>query len=131
MVVKKGQSKKFFNHIKELNLRNSIFIDNTASETISNEYIKYLKNNIGVVTCNKIACASSFENYRELKKTARQFGTPFLFETNVGAALPVIDTLNTLIASGDKIHQIQAILSGSLNFILIIFQLKQNSKTSF
>ena len=113
----KTNRKKFFNHIKELNLRNSIFIDNTASETISDEYIKYLKNNIGVVTCNKIACASSFENYKELKKTARQFGTPFLFETNVGAALPVIDTLNTLIASGDKIHQIQAILSGSLNYI--------------
>ena len=109
--------KKFFNHIKELNLRNSIFIDNTASETISDEYIRYLKNNVGVVTCNKIACASSFVNYQELKKTARQFGTPFLFETNVGAALPIIDTLNTLIASGDKIHQIQAILSGSLNYI--------------
>ena len=125
---KKANRKKFFNHIKELNLRNSIFIDNTASETISNEYIKYLKNNIGVVTCNKIACASSFENYRELKKTARQFGTPFLFETNVGAALPVIDTLNTLIASGDKIHQIQAILSGSLNFIFNNFSTQTKFK---
>ena len=124
----KANRKKFFNHIKELNLRNSIFIDNTASETISGEYIKYLKNNIGVVTCNKIACASSFENYRELKKTARQFGTPFLFETNVGAALPVIDTLNTLIASGDKIHQIQAILSGSLNYIFNNFSTQTKFK---
>ena len=124
----KANRKKFFNHIKELNLRNSIFIDNTASETISDEYIKYLKNNIGVVTCNKIACASSFENYRELKKTARQFGTPFLFETNVGAALPVIDTLNTLIASGDKIHQIQAILSGSLNYIFNNFSTQTKFK---
>lgn len=124
----KANRKKFFNHIKELNLRNSIFIDNTASETISDEYIKYLKNNIGVVTCNKIACASSFENYRELKKTARQFGTPFLFETNVGAALPVIDTLNTLIASGDKIHQIQAILSGSLNYIFNNFSVQTKFK---
>ena len=124
----KTNRKKFFNHIKELNLRNSIFIDNTASETISDEYIKYLKNNIGVVTCNKIACASSFENYRELKKTARQFGTPFLFETNVGAALPVIDTLNTLIASGDKIHQIQAILSGSLNYIFNNFSTQTKFK---
>ena len=124
----KTNRKKFFNHIKELNLRNSIFIDNTASETISDEYIKYLKNNIGVVTCNKIACASSFENYKELKKTARQFGTPFLFETNVGAALPVIDTLNTLIASGDKIHQIQAILSGSLNYIFNNFSTQTKFK---
>ena len=120
--------KKFFNHIKELNLRNSIFIDNTASETISDEYIKYLKNNIGVVTCNKIACASSLTNYRELKKTARQFGTPFLFETNVGAALPVIDTLNNLIASGDKINQIQAILSGSLNYIFNNFSTETKFK---
>ena len=119
---------QFFKHIKELNLRNSIFVDNTASEIISDEYIKYLKNNIGVVTCNKIACASSLANYRELKKTARQFGTPFLFETNVGAALPVIDTLNNLIASGDKIHQIQAILSGSLNYIFNNFSTQTNFK---
>ena len=119
---------KFFNHIKKLNLRNSIFIDNTASENISNEYIKYLENNIGVVTCNKIACASSLVNYQEIKKTARHFGTPFLFETNVGAALPVIDTLNNLIASGDKIHEIQAILSGSLNYIFNNFSLKTKFK---
>ena len=119
---------QFFKHIKELNLRNSIFVDNTASEIISDEYIKYLKNNIGVVTCNKIACASSLANYRGLKKTARQFGTPFLFETNVGAALPVIDTLNNLIASGDKIHQIQAILSGSLNYIFNNFSTQTNFK---
>ena len=109
--------KKFFKHIKKLNLRNSIFIDNTANEIIANEYGQYLKNNIGVVTCNKIACASSLEHYSELKKTARRFGTPFLFETNVGAGLPIIDTLNNLIASGDKIHKIQAILSGSLNYV--------------
>jgi len=107
----------FFNHIKSLNLRNSIFVDNTANEEIAGEYNRYLEHNIGVVTCNKIACASSLSNYKELKRTARKFGTPFLFETNVGAGLPVIDTLNNLIASGDVIHKIQAILSGSLNFI--------------
>jgi aspartokinase/homoserine dehydrogenase 1 len=84
---------------------------------IASEYNRFLKNNIGVVTCNKIACASSISNYKELKKTARKFGTPFLFETNVGAGLPVIDTLNNLIASGDEINKIQAILSGSLNFV--------------
>ena len=107
----------FFNYIKTLNLRNSIFVDNTANEKIANEYVRYLAHNIGVVTCNKIACASSLMNYSDLKKTARKFGTPFLFETNVGAGLPVIDTLNNLIASGDKILKIQAILSGSLNFV--------------
>ena len=107
----------FFNYIKTLNLRNSIFVDNTANEKIANEYGRYLAHNIGVVTCNKIACASSLMNYNDLKKTARRFGTPFLFETNVGAGLPVIDTLNNLIASGDEILKIQAILSGSLNFV--------------
>ena len=107
----------FFDHVKKLNLRNSIFIDNTASEFISEEYVRYLASNIGVVTCNKIACAGSFKNYIDLKKISRRYNTPFLFETNVGAGLPVIDTLNNLIASGDKIHKIQAILSGSLNYI--------------
>ena len=117
----------FFKHIKKLNLRNSIFIDNTANEIIANEYDSYLKNNIGVVTCNKIACASSLEYYCKLKITARRFSTPFLFETNVGAGLPIIDTLNNLIASGDKIHKIQAILSGSLNYVFNNF----TSQTSF
>ena len=119
--------KAFFNHIKTLNLRNSIFIDNTANQDIAEEYSLYLANNIGVVTCNKIACASSYKNYKELKKISRRYNTPFLFETNVGAGLPVIDTLNNLIASGDEIIKIQAILSGSLNYVFNNF----NSKTSF
>jgi aspartokinase/homoserine dehydrogenase 1 len=113
----KANRETFFDHIKKLNLRNSIFVDNTANEEIASEYIRFLKNNIGVVTCNKIACAGTLSNYKELKKMARKFGTPFLFETNVGAGLPVIDTLNNLIASGDEILKIQAILSGSLNFV--------------
>jgi aspartokinase/homoserine dehydrogenase 1 len=112
----------FFNYIKSLNYRNSIFIDNTANENIAGEYGEYLKNNIGVVTCNKIACSDELTNYLNLKKIARQFSTPFLFETNVGAGLPVIDTLNNLIASGDEIIKIQAILSGSLNFIFNTFK---------
>lgn len=107
----------FFTHAKNLNLRNSIFVDNTANESIAAEYKRYLENNIGVVTCNKIACADQFAHYQTLKKTSRKFGSPFLFETNVGAGLPVIDTLSNLIASGDRIHKIQAVLSGSLNFV--------------
>ena len=122
------QIEKFFNHIKKLNLRNSIFIDNTASEEIADEYVSYLKNSIGVVTCNKIACASNLDNYNNLKKTARRFVTPFLFETNVGAALPIIDTLNNLVASGDKIFEIQAILSGSLNYIFNNYTLETTFK---
>ena len=124
----KADREKFFNHIKKLNLRNSIFVDNTASEEIAEEYVSYLKNSIGVVTCNKIACASSLKNYNNLKKTARRFVTPFLFETNVGAALPIIDTLNNLIASGDKILEIQAILSGSLNYIFNNYKLNTTFK---
>lgn len=112
----------FFEHVKQLNLRNSIFVDNTASEIIASEYARYLEHNIGVVTCNKIACADALDNYINLKKIARKYGAPFLFETNVGAGLPVIDTLNNLVASGDKIVKIQAILSGSLNFIFNAFQ---------
>ena len=109
--------KAFFENAKALNLRNTIFIDNTASEDIAMEYGQYLANSMGVVTCNKIACADQLDNYLHLKKTARQFNSPFLFETNVGAGLPVIDTLNNLIASGDQVVKIQAVLSGSLNFI--------------
>ena len=113
----KSDRKAFFDHAKNLNLRNSIFIDNTASEQIAKEYGQYLENSMGVVTCNKIACADHLDNYLHLKKTARQYGSPFLFETNVGAGLPIIDTLNNLIASGDRVTKIQAVLSGSLNFV--------------
>ena len=107
----------FFDYAKGMNLRNSIFVDNTANENIAQEYQRYLENNIGVVTCNKIACADQYSNYAKLKTTARKYLSPFLFETNVGAGLPVIDTLSNLIASGDQIRKIQAVLSGSLNFV--------------
>jgi aspartokinase/homoserine dehydrogenase 1 len=112
----------FFEYAKKLNLRNSIFIDNTASEVIAKEYAQYLNNNIGVVTCNKIAAADELNNYLNLKKISRKFGSPYLFETNVGAGLPIIDTLNNLIASGDQIIKIQAVLSGSLNFVFNNFK---------
>ena len=116
----------FYKSVKELNLRNSIFVDNTANKNVSNWYKQYLKESIAVVTCNKIACSSKFSNYLELKQLARQYNAPFLFETNVGAGLPVIDTLKNLIVSGDKIKKIQAVLSGSLNFIFNNFS-EENS----
>lgn len=112
----------FFEHAKGLNLRNSIFVDNTANDGIAYGYERYLNNNIGVVTCNKIACADSLENYMSLKRSSRKYGSPFLFETNVGAGLPIIDTLNNLISSGDQVVKIQAVLSGSLNFVFNNFK---------
>lgn len=114
---RKASGEQFFETVKKLNLRNSIFIDNTASETVSDSYGNYLRNSIAVVTCNKIACSSDLEHYLELKEISREYNAPFLFETNVGAGLPIIDTLKHLIASGDKVHKIQAVLSGSLNFV--------------
>ncbi len=107
----------FISNVKKLNFRNSIFVDITANEEISQTYEHYLRDNIAVVTCNKIACSSQYENYSNLKRLSRKYNAPFLFETNVGAGLPIIDTLKHLIASGDKINKIQAVLSGSLNFI--------------
>ncbi len=111
----------FFQKVKQLNLRNSIFVDITANEYVANLYQDYLKNSIGVVACNKIACSATLENYKELKRLSKKYNAPLLFETNVGAGLPIIDTLNNLIASGDKINKIQAVLSGSLNFIFNYF----------
>ncbi|MCB0444703.1 MAG: bifunctional aspartate kinase/homoserine dehydrogenase I, partial [Gelidibacter sp.] len=103
--------------IKLLNLRNSIFIDITANKNVARMYPDYLRQSIAVVACNKIACSSDYHHYQELKRLSLKYNAPFLFETNVGAGLPVIDTLNNLIASGDKITSIQAVLSGSLNFV--------------
>lgn len=108
---------KFISKVQELNLRNSIFVDITANYDVASIYDQFLKLSIAVVTCNKIACSSKFENYKYLKSLSRKFNAPFLFETNVGAGLPIIDTLKHLIHSGDKVHKINAVLSGSLNFI--------------
>ena len=107
----------FHQKVKESNLINSVFIDNTANQAVSEVYESYLRESISVVTCNKIACASSFDNYKTLKQVSRKYNASFLFETNVGAGLPIIDTLKNLINSGDRVHKIQAVLSGSLNFV--------------
>ncbi|RAR73908.1 bifunctional aspartate kinase/homoserine dehydrogenase I [Flavobacterium aciduliphilum] len=107
----------FISKTKDLNLRNSIFVDITANYDVAAIYDQFLKQSIAVVTCNKIACSSQYENYKNLKSLSRKYNAPFLFETNVGAGLPIIDTLKHLIASGDKVNRINAVLSGSLNFI--------------
>lgn len=103
--------------IIEKNLRNSVFVDMTSSEQIASIYENLLKKSVSVVACNKISASSSFENYARLKDLAREYSTKFLFETNVGAGLPIINTLNDLISSGDTINEIQAVLSGTLNFV--------------
>ncbi|MBC7000105.1 bifunctional aspartate kinase/homoserine dehydrogenase I [Cytophaga sp. FL35] len=123
----KADKTEFFETIQKLNYRNSIFVDNTASGDVASTYASYLGNSISVVTCNKIACSSEFENYQHLKDLARAYNAPFLFETNVGAGLPIIDTLKHLIASGDRVLKIQAVLSGSLNFVFNNF----NDQTTF
>jgi aspartokinase/homoserine dehydrogenase 1 len=103
--------------ISEKNLRNSIFLDNTANPDVAGSYAKLLQKSISVVACNKIACSGPYEQYRKLKDLAREFTTSFHFETNVGAGLPVIGTLNDLLRSGDEIERIEAVLSGTLNFV--------------
>jgi aspartokinase/homoserine dehydrogenase 1 len=103
--------------ILKMNIFNSVFVDCTASTQISDLYGTFLSNNISVVTANKIAASSEYENYSSLKETARKKGIKFLFETNVGAGLPIINTMNALINSGDKIVKLQAVLSGTVNYI--------------
>lgn len=100
-----------------MNIFNSVFVDCTASAEIASLYKEFLNHNISVVAANKIAASSSYDNYRELKQIARLRGVKYLFETNVGAGLPIINTINDLIHSGDKILKIEAVLSGTLNYI--------------
>lgn len=109
--------KGFIGEMTNLNLRNSIFIDNTANVEVAESYLPILKQSISVVTPNKIACTQGIEKYQELKATSLRYRSKFLFETNVGAGLPVINTLNDLMKSGDEVVKIEAVLSGSLNFI--------------
>lgn len=107
----------FTDAILERNLRNSVFVDVTASQDVVETYPKLLAKSVSVVACNKIACSSSYESYLRLKDLSREFNTSFLFETNVGAGLPVINTLCDLLRSGDKVNRIEAVLSGTLNFV--------------
>ena len=108
---------KFKNEIIRLNMYNSIFVDCTANNHAAGLYAELLNANISIVTANKVAASSDYENYALLKKIAKNKGAKFLFETNVGAGLPIITTLNDLVNSGDTILKIEAVLSGTLNFI--------------
>ena len=111
----------FIGRMNELNLSNSIFVDNTANEQVSRYYENILDNSISISTPNKIATSSAYLQYQRLKRIAAKRGVEFKYETNVGAGLPIITTLNDLIASGDEIRKIEGVLSGSLSFIFNSF----------
>ena len=108
---------KIRDEVLGMNIFNSVFVDCTASKEISSLYQTFLEHNISVIAANKIAASSNYVNYVKLKETARSRGVWFRFETNVGAGLPIIGTINDLCNSGDKILKIEAVLSGTLNFI--------------
>lgn len=103
--------------ILRMNIFNSVFVDCTASEEVAAYYPQLIDNNVSVVTANKIAASGSYDDYCRLKDLARDRGVKFLYETNVGAGLPIINTINDLIASGDRVIGIEAVLSGTLNFV--------------
>ncbi len=103
--------------ILDMNIFNSVFVDCTANADIAAIYQPLIENNISVVTANKIAASSEYQKYQNLKETSRRRGVKFLFETNVGAGLPIINTMNSLMNSGDQVQKLQAVLSGTLNFI--------------
>lgn len=112
-----SSTQRLHDEIIGMNIFNSVFVDCTASEDVASLYKDFLEHNISVVAANKVAPSSSYDNYKDLKQTALRRGVKFLFETNVGAGLPIINTINDLINSGDKILKIEAVLSGTLNFI--------------
>lgn len=112
-----GGIDRMVREIEEMNIFNSVFVDCTAGEDVASHYLTLLRHNVNVVAANKIAASSSYDKYVELKKTARERGVKFLFETNVGAGLPIINTINDLRGSGDRILRIEAVLSGTLNYV--------------
>ncbi|WPU94188.1 bifunctional aspartate kinase/homoserine dehydrogenase I [Mucilaginibacter sabulilitoris] len=112
----------FIDRMKEMNLPNCVFIDNTASPVPVDFYEKVFKANISVITCNKIGNSASYKQYKTFRDTARRHGVDFFYETNVGAGLPIINTLKNLMNSGDRVQRIEAILSGTISFIFNNFK---------
>ena len=114
---KKGDISNFIQQMTRLNLRNSVFIDCTADDNVASRYGDILSKYVSIVTANKIACSSEYNYYQKLRASANERGVRFMYETTVGAGLPIIKTINDLIVSGDKILKIEAVLSGTMNFI--------------
>lgn len=119
-----GGAERLRDGVVGMNIFNSVFVDCTASEEVAGLYQLFFEHNISVVAANKIAASSSYADYRRLKQTARAKGVKYLFETNVGAGLPIINTINDLTGSGDKILCIEAVLSGTLNFVFNVLSEK-------
>ena len=115
--AKPSHIQRLHDEVIGMNIFNSVFVDCTASSEVASLYKDFLEHNINVVAANKIAASSDYADYRELKQIAQRRGVKFLFETNVGAGLPIIRTINDLVNSGDKILRIEAVLSGTLNYI--------------
>jgi aspartokinase/homoserine dehydrogenase 1 len=113
----KGDISDFILQMTRLNLRNAVFIDCTADENVASRYAEILSNYVSIVAANKIACSSEYSYYQHLKSIASERGVRFMYETTVGAGLPIIKTINDLVVSGDKILKIEAVLSGTMNFI--------------
>jgi aspartokinase/homoserine dehydrogenase 1 len=116
----------FISFINEKNLRNSVFVDVTSNQDVSECYRQLLSKSIAVVACNKIASSSSYKNYSTLKKLAKRHNTSYLYETNVGASLPIIGTLKDLMQTGDKVTKIEAVLSGTLNFVFNTYNVTES-----
>jgi len=113
----KGNISDFIDQMTKLNLRNSVFIDCTADENVASRYKEILSSYVSIVTANKIACSSKYSYYQELRTIAHERGVRFMYETTVGAGLPIIKTIGDMVLSGDKIIKIEAVLSGTMNFI--------------
>jgi bifunctional aspartokinase / homoserine dehydrogenase 1 len=113
----KGDISGFIQQMTRLNLRNAVFIDCTADSDVASRYGEILSRYVSIVTANKIACSSEYSYYHQLKDIANQRGVRFMYETTVGAGLPIIKTISDLVVSGDKILKIEAVLSGTMNFI--------------
>jgi bifunctional aspartokinase / homoserine dehydrogenase 1 len=119
-VLDKGETADFDSFVSRIhskNFRNSVFVDVTATDKVATAYDKIFSMSISVVACNKIACSSPYSYYKKLKDMARDHNVSFLFETNVGASLPIIGTINDLLRSGDHVNKMEAVLSGTLNFV--------------
>lgn len=116
-LAEKSDMKSFCANMIEMNMFNSVFVDCTAEKKVADQYHNILNNYISIVAANKVAASSEYQSYRELKELAANHGVKYLFETNVGAGLPLISTINDLKRSGDRIVRIEAVLSGTLNFI--------------
>jgi aspartokinase/homoserine dehydrogenase 1 len=116
----------FVGIVQSKNLRNAVFVDITANEGVASVYDRLFEKSVSIVACNKIACSSPYAHYKKLKDLAREHNAAFHFETNVGASLPIIGALNDLLRSGDEVKKIQAVLSGTLNFVFNNYDTKRS-----